>query len=125
MNLPARIEPVRIWISAPNRCEAWDCPLESRAVVFYMSNGWSQLENRLVCMAHAEQCKRIGRCLVFHLTLAPPVEHVLAAVNAEIQRRQMAARQQQVYQQSFMYGGTGTGTTGSFFNGGSFTIRFG
>lgn len=105
--LPARkSEPIRIRIRAENPCQAAACEVPATGVIAYLSSGWRTVELRPVCTGHALALRSVGGCVVFPLKAVPPMETILAVVNAEIARR----RQPPPSYAFAFNGGTTTGT---------------
>lgn len=106
--LALRIEPIRVKVPAADTCQAAQCDVPPVDVVAYLSGDWSQLEVRPVCAGHVLALREIGSCALFPLNAVPPMETLLAAVNAELARRRPPTP-------VFQFTGSTTGTGGMWF----------
>lgn len=98
--LALRQEGIRIRLPHPRPCMAAQCQVPAAGHVIWLSSDWSTVNAREVCGGHVEALRNLGRCLLFPLDRAPSQERLMAAINAEIQRRSVV-RQQQVWQSAF------------------------
>ena len=101
-------QPLRVYRGWPQpHCQAEGCARTAAGHVVWLNRDHTRLNVNDVCAWHTWRLRPLGGALWYPWGRRPPVEQLLAAVNAELQRRRPP-----VFTYQFTYG-TGT-STGNF-----------
>jgi hypothetical protein len=110
----AEVPPIHVTLPAPNPCQAARCTVISTHIVLWLAQGYTELRAHDICAGHAAALARPG-AHILRKEDVPPLERLVAQLNAELSRQARAAEAMQRvqtaawrYVQATMSGGNGS-----------------